>query len=311
MKTQGVKYENNGGVRLISLDVPDPHDDEVQIKVSACGICSWDISTYLRGMHRSLPTPGGHEGIGYVVKAGRNVNGLKVGDRVVGGAFQRFYNRAARKVYRLPDDDLDDRFWLVEPVSCIVTGLDHAAIRSGDRVAVVGCGFMGMMFLQALRHSLAAEVIAVTNRQERSNLAIQCGAESVVLVDTGEHGVGDEQLQKYQFDVVIDCTGTESGLQISTSILRTGGRLILFGWIKESVRLPAGEWHLGGITVINASPWSKLRDPYPPAIDLMCRRVIDLRPLVTHTVPLSEYPKLLDKIANNSINYIKGVVMLD
>jgi threonine dehydrogenase-like Zn-dependent dehydrogenase len=310
MKTCGVRYEKNGGVKLVELDIPDPHDDEVQIEVSACGICSWDISTYQHGTNGPLPAPGGHEGIGYVFKVGRNVENFREGDRVVGGAFQRYYNRAARKVYRLPKDELDDRYWLVEPVTCIVTGLDHAAIRPGKRVAVVGCGFMGMMFLQALRHSLAVEVIAVTNRQERACMAAQCGAAKVVVAHPNRIDDAVEQLRTNHIDVVIDCTGTESGLHLSTNILRAGGRLVLFGWIKESVRLPANEWHLGGFTVVNASPWSKIRDPYPPAIELMGRRIIDLQPLVTHTVPLVEYPNLLEQIAIKSIDYVKGVVTL-
>ena len=84
--------------------------------------------------------------MGHVVKVGRGVTGLKEGDRVAGGGFATLRNLPASSVYKIPESNqLADEYWVVEPVSCAVTGLDHCRLKPGDRVAVIGAGFMGAL----------------------------------------------------------------------------------------------------------------------------------------------------------------------
>ena len=69
--------------------------------------------------------PPGHEGVGYVSKIGAGVTGVKEGDRVAGGGFATLRNLSAERLYKIPESEKPDQYWIVEPVSCAVTGVDH------------------------------------------------------------------------------------------------------------------------------------------------------------------------------------------
>ena len=100
-------------------------------------------------------------------------------------------------------------------------------------------------------------------------------------------------------------------MDLAAGIVRRGGRLNLFGWIKgERATFVPTNWHLGGFTVVNSAPGSKIRDSFVPAIRLIHRGIVDLKPLVTHTTTLDEFPKLMQQIVAGDPAYIKGVVTL-
>jgi threonine dehydrogenase-like Zn-dependent dehydrogenase len=246
--------------------------------------------------------------VAYITKIGSGVKGFSVGERVAGGGFAQLSNLSADRVYKIPESDIADEFWIVEPVSCIVTGLDHCALSPGAKIAVLGCGFMGLMLVQGLARSLAGALIAMDVVEKRLKLAESFGAHQTCLLGGSNQEEILDRLAESRIDTVVDTTGSESGLEAATRIVRRGGRINLFGWIKGGARILTDEWHLKGLTVVNSSPSSKIRDPYPPAIELMQKKIIDLEPLVTHIVGLEEYPELLKAAAAGDPGYIKGVV---
>ena len=312
MKGQTVRYNNDGSIDLIEIEVGDPGPGEIQLTGGVCGICSWDIASCKLGDKMYPPAPPGHEGMGYVAKIGAGVSGFAEGDRVAGGGFATVRNLSADRVYSLPDSDLDDPYWIVEPVSCVVTGLDHCRLRPGDKVALIGSGFMGLMLLQGLLHSYANEVVVLDISADRLALAITLGATETFNLAETDAATLTPTLKAREFDVVVDTTGSQAGLDLSADIVKRGGLINLFGWIKDArASFDSTQWHLGGYTVVNSSPSSKLRDPFPPAIDLMHSGIIDLQPLVSHVVPLGEYPDLMAQIVGGDPTYIKGVVTLD
>ena len=306
-----IRYNSDGSIDLVETQVPDPDYGEIQVENGVCGICSWDIATSKMGDKMYPMAPPGHEGLGYVTKVGSGVSGFKEGDRVAGGGFASVRNISSSRAYRIPDSDLSDEFWIVEPVSCVVTGLDHCRLRPGDRVAVVGCGFMGLMLLQGLLRSFAEQVIAIDIVEARLELARHLGVEEtydVSKLDVSELAL---TLKERGFDVVVDTSGSQQGLNLATNIVKRGGLVNLFGWIKgAAATFDPTAWHLGGFTVVNSSPSAQIRDPFPPAIQLIESGIIDLKPLVTHVVPLAEYSSLMQNIIAGEPSYVKGVVKL-
>src|SRR5688572_28937792 len=180
MKCRSIDYAAKGKVDIIEVDVPDPGFAEVQIQSLASGVCAWDVHVYKNGV--DWPTWPGHEGVGRIVKVGPGVTHLQEGwwDTGIGLGFTEFYNKPASQLYVIPGTTRKPQHWIVEPVSCIVTGLDHCNLRAGDRIAVVGCGFMGQMFIQALSHSLLDRLIAIDINDSRLAQAKQFGATDVV-----------------------------------------------------------------------------------------------------------------------------------
>jgi threonine dehydrogenase-like Zn-dependent dehydrogenase len=311
MQSSTLRYLDNGNIDLIEVEVEEPGPGEIQLEGGACGICSWDIVTCKLGSDMRPMAPPGHEGLGYVAKVGSGVKGFKEGDRVAGGGFASRRNLPAERVYKIPESELADQYWIVEPVSCIVTGLDHCRLRPGDRVAVIGTGFMGLMMLQGLLHSYAEEIIAIDVVQSRLDLAQQLGVKELYNVAKIDPAELAPALQAREIDVVVDTSGNQAGLDLATDIAKRGGLINLFGWIKgQNGRFDPTKWHGGGFTIVNSSPSAKIRDPFPPAIRLIQQGIIDLRPLVTHTVPLAEYPGLMKQILKGDPTYVKGVITL-
>ncbi len=306
-----MRYLENGAIELLEVPVSDPVAGEVQVQSGACGICSWDIATARYGKEMHPMAPPGHEGVGYIAKVGKGVTDFKEGDRVAGGGFATLRNLASQRVYKIPDSDLADEHWIVEPVSCAVTGLDHCRLRAGDRVAVIGTGFMGLLILQGLLHMATDQLVAIDINQDRLNLAQQLGVPEIFNSATSDRADLVATLKAREFDVVVDTSGSQPGLDLATDIVKRGGLINLFGWIKDQrATFDPTKWHGGGFTVVNSSPSSRLRDPFPPAIRLMHQGIIDLRPLVTHVVPLVEYASLMEEILAGEPSYIKGVIKL-
>ena len=306
-----MRYLENGAIELLEVPVADPAEGEVQIQSGACGICSWDIATARYGKEMHPMAPAGHEGVGYIAKLGKGVTGFKEGDRVAGGGFATLRNLSSQRVYKIPDSPLADEHWIVEPVSCAVTGLDHCRLRAGDRVAVIGTGFMGLLILQGLLHMAIDQLVAIDINQDRLNLAQQLGVPEIFNSATTDRATLVETLKAREFDVVVDTSGSQPGLDLATDIVKRGGLINLFGWLKgKTATFDPTKWHTGGFTVVNSSPSSRLRDPFPPAIRLIHQGIIDLRPLVTHVVPLVEYSSLMEEILSGEPRYIKGVIKL-
>ena len=310
MHAKNVRYTPGGGAEIVEIDVREPAAGEVQVEVAACGICSWDIQTFKAGSDSAYAAPPGHEGIGYVAKLGAGVTDVEIGQRVAGGGFGRLRNLPANRLYKIPDSNLDDTHWIVEPVSCVVTGMDHCRLRVGERLAMVGCGFMGLMMIQGLKGAGADQLIALDIDDRRLQLALEMGATEAHNVTAAGFADVQADLRGRGIDVVVDTSGSQAGLDLATDIVRRAGRINLFGWIKGTqATFNPSTWHGKAISLVNSSPAAQLRDPFPPAIRLLDKGTIDLRPLVTHVVDIDDYPMFMQGVTSGAVEgYIKGVV---
>ena len=180
------------------------------------------------------------------------------------------------------------------------------AAKKPLNIGLVGCGFMGLMFVQALSRGLLDRFAVIDVDARRLELARRLGASETYNAKE----VDAQALREIGFDTVVDCSGSQAGLDLSSKLVRNGGRLNLFGWNHGTGNFPGDLWHMNGITVVNSAPNSAERDPWPAAIRMLQRRYIDLEPLVSHVVSLDEYPALLALAASRDPMYLKGVVDL-
>lgn len=147
MKAQETFFPQAGRAEVGEIEIPDPAPAEVQVRCVANGICMLETSVFSGAESLStLPLPG-HEGVGVVVKVGREVEGLEEGDWVLCNSWRTLQHCKAnreRQAMKLSEAQRDAATFLVEPAACVVTALRAYEVAPGDRVLILGAGFMGL-----------------------------------------------------------------------------------------------------------------------------------------------------------------------
>ncbi len=311
MPAQVVEFTAPFVAEIKEIDLPDPQPHEIQIRTVANGICMAEVSTF-NGAEPHYPSAAGHEGVGVVTKVGSAVTDLKEGDWVATGRWATAQNLPAAGLARLSAPPPDPGIFLIEPCACVVTALYSYDLTAGDRVLLLGAGFMGLLNVQALARCPLAELVVTDVKAENLALAQEFGATEVINVGTPEGQARLEELKSQPFDLVIEAAGVESTLQVAGSLTRPGGRLSVFAWHHQPRTVDFGLWHMRGLKVLNSAPGIG-RDHninnMQRAVALLERGVFDLSKLVTHRHPFEEVQAAMELAAARPADYIKGVLL--
>ncbi|MBU1306353.1 MAG: alcohol dehydrogenase catalytic domain-containing protein [Alphaproteobacteria bacterium] len=248
--------EQVGSLSLREVDTPVPGDDELLVRVEACGICGTDRHLFLGEFPARPPVTPGHEFVGIVEAIGRQVSGFAVGMRVTGdpniacglcpqcqrgrvnlcqnltaigihrnGGFAEFLTLPQKQAFALPLelDPLHGAF--CEPLACCLHGVDLAAIVPGSSVIVLGGGVIGMLVVQLARLAGATRIVLVTRNQNKRSLAETLGATGSIdptVSDYIERITAPDGLVPGGADVVFECAGVretvEQAPQLTTQI---------------------------------------------------------------------------------------------
>ncbi|MEM9386002.1 MAG: zinc-binding dehydrogenase [Pseudomonadota bacterium] len=241
-----------GGFTLNQRDIPQPAAGEVLVKTIGCGVCGGDLFTY---RSRDRLTQGetllGHEGTGTIVALGAGVTEFAVGETVtaLGGAYADYFVAPIDLLAKVPAE-IDPIAALGEPVACCVHASERFGVREGDRVAVVGCGFMGLICLQLARNQGAGEITAIDPIPYRRDMAARLGAHRTLHPD--EVVVADRATGLAQ--VVIEAGGVPATLELCTDLVTQHGRIIIIGYHEsnEGMRnIDMKLWNFKSIDVVN------------------------------------------------------------
>ncbi|MEW2284520.1 alcohol dehydrogenase catalytic domain-containing protein [Streptomyces sp. NPDC047841] len=313
------------GVHRVEAHTPRrPGPGEALVAVHAAGICGSDREVYQGNRPEGYvryPLVPGHEWSGTVTEVGAGVPGSLVGRKVVGegfrncqvcerchagettlcsagyeetgftqpGAMAATLTLPARLLHVLPDDADLTAAALLEPAACIAAAALKADARPGERVAVVGTGTLGMFAVQFLKAVSPAELLVVGTRNDREALSRRFGASDFRLKDAeGPALPGD-------FDVVIETAGSASAARTAAALPRRGGRLVLTG-----IPAPGADGldptdlvvrQLEVHTVFGAPP-----DAWAHTVRVFGAGLLDPLPLVTHELPLTEFPQAIELV---------------
>ncbi len=244
------------GFEFREIPMPECGENQVLVKTSACGICEGDVFNY----RKTTSTPDlkaeiqlGHEGCGTVVQVGSKVKGFKTGDRVavLGGPYSEYFTCEPEALALVPDK-LPIEFALGEPVACFVHASWRFGVKKGDRVAMIGCGFMGLGSMIMARHQGAAEIVVIEPIKWRRDKAIAFGADSVV--DPTGKTPQDLLKELGEFDVVMEATGVQAAVDVSTELVKQHGKIILIGYHQSNDGMRTVNmktWNFKAIDVIN------------------------------------------------------------
>ncbi len=305
---------SGGRFELREVEPPACGPRAVLVRTAAVGVCEGEVYRYTE-TRREKGAPEawmGHEGSGTVVAVGDDVGDVHVGDTVtcIGGPFAELFVAGTADLVVLPDV-VDPRYALGEPVACCVHAARRFGVSLGDRVAVVGVGFMGLLCLQLARLLGAAHVCAFDPIPWRLDVARTLGADAVC--DPSGGAPADVAAALGPFDVVIEAAGSPSAVDLSAELVREHGRLTLVGYHQSdggmrTVNMKA--WNYKAIDVVNGHVRDarEKRNAMRIGVDLIAAGRLRTEPLVT-LYPLAEIGRAFSDLAARKQGLLKAVLV--
>jgi L-gulonate 5-dehydrogenase len=327
-----------GPRELVLDDVvrPSVHARDVLVRISHTGICGTDFKIYSGAIPVSYPRIMGHEMAGEIVEGGDS-GAFRAGDRVIidpelycgtcfhcrigqthlcpngmligrdiNGGFAEYVTAPATHVFRVPDS-IDSR---LAPMIQVLTTCLHAqrqvAIFPGESVVVTGLGVTGQLHVQ-LAKARGAGVIGVTRRAEKRQLAERLGADVTIPAGDGAVEKVRDATEGRGADVIIETTGVLPVVASAVNMVRSGGRLLLFGIItaKEGA-LPFYDLYFKELTLINARVARS--EDYPASIALVERGLVQLEPLLSDVMPLEQLKTAIGMLGSDSARRMKIIL---
>lgn len=327
-------FGDTGTIGIVDREAPEPRPGWVRLAVSAVGICGSDLNLLYAHRDTSRGVQPGHEVAGIVDAVGDGVE-LAAGTRVaveplVGcgqcafcrrgehnlcptlklcgftrpGGMAEFVNVPAAGLYPVAADIPPHVAALAEPMAVCVRGVRLGAIDLGERVAVLGCGSIGLLTIVAARAAGAGEVLATARYAHQRELALALGADAVFDdADTLLSAAGDQHV-----DVVVETVGGHADtLTEAVRVARNGGRIVMLGVFEGTPGLPAFDFFRKELVLRASNCYG--RERHEPDFALATRLVsahrADVEPLVTHRFKLDEVARAFATAADKKSRSIK------
>lgn len=317
-------FQEPNHAELIEMDKPKPSEDEVRIKVAACGFCGTDIHTY-KGEHvTEYPVVPGHEFSGVVDQIGSKVKNFKQGDKVVGdpnifcencdyckenkqihckniqvvgntrnGAFAEYVTLPERCVFHIPPDSDMAAMAMAEPLACVINAHNKVTIPVGGKVLIFGAGTIGLLHLMIADHRGAAEVTIVDLREGQLETARKLGAAHTVLADVKEK----EKLRQIApdgFDVIIEATGVPAVAQKGIPMLRSTGTFVAFGAypVNSRIEVDPQQIYIRDLKIVGSYALQKTMQQ---SIAMISGQKVELEALIGRKISIDEMPEVFQE----------------
>jgi len=311
---------------VADLDEPRTSPEDVLVRVAYCGVCGTDLHIFNGEFPVKFPLVPGHEFSGVVEKVGKSVKGLKVGDHVavdpniscgscyycrkglrnfcekwqaIGvtrhGAYAELVSSPATNVYRVPKKAPLERFAFVEPISCILHGMDRASPKRGEKVLVTGLGPIGLLFGQLLKKK-GVKLIGADPVRDRLEMAERIGFDSVL--DPTEESIDEIVMSSTKgrgVDFVVEASGSTQAAEDAIRLVDKGGKILIFGVAPENASLAVRPFviYRNEISLIGSftNPMTFRR-----AIDVLASGRISVDGLVSKVVSLENVAPAFEEI---------------
>lgn len=322
-----------GNLRLQEVDIPEPGNKEVRVKVSYAGICGTDLHIYVdEGYPTRPPVIIGHELSGTIDKNGKDANKYRIGEKVVSetyyhtcgtcgycrtghenlcperlsigsgvnGAFAEYVVVPEKNIHRIPENISLKEAALCEPLACCVQAVYGLAnLLPEDFVIVTGPGTIGLLCLEIIKTiGCKCLVIGTEKDKDRLRLAEALGAD-FIFVDT------DASLQQsimeltggYGADCAVECSGAGAAINLCVKSVRKGATIVQVGLTGKPVTVDTNSITLKELTFQGtfAQKW----EWWDKALALMAGDRLKLDKLVTDVLPLDNWEEGFKRSLNN------------
>lgn len=317
---------NPGDLKYEEVQIPELSENDVLVKVTACGVCGSDIPRVLETGTYHFPTIPGHEFGGVVAEVGKNVSENILGRRVsviplipcrkckpceVGmyaqcenydflgsrsdGGFAEYVKVPKENLVFVPENVDDDAASFLEPVSVALHVVKEGKVEYGDSVVVFGLGAIGMFVAQWAKAFGAEHVFALDIDEKKVETAKTIGLSDAMCIGKDDiEKIIMEKTGGMGADVSFEASGSPIAFEQAISLLRTKGRMGLVGRPVKSLEIKTGTFEkiLRKQLTIQGS-WSFEFKEFPhhdwqQSLEAMNDGKIQTEPLITHRLPLSK-----------------------
>ncbi|MCK4341392.1 MAG: zinc-binding dehydrogenase [Phycisphaerae bacterium] len=315
------------GLKIEDIPVPQIGDDQILVKVAACGVCHTDLHYIEHGVptFKKPPIVLGHEASGIVEKAGANVTNVKQGQRVLipavltcghcqacrlgrenicssmtmlgnhfDGAYAEYVAVPAKDVLDLPESiPLEEASIIADAISTPYHAVkNRARVQPGDTVAVFGCGGVGINAIQ-MASAAGGYVIAVDINDKKLEWAIEFGAAKTINATQVERvSKAIKKLTGGGADIAMEVIGNPRTIEEAFESVRVGGRLCVVGYTHEAISIVAGKIMFKELEIVGSLGCRPV--DYIPLIRMVEQGKIDVKRQVTHRFKLDEIGKAFE-----------------
>jgi L-iditol 2-dehydrogenase len=322
---------------------PQPADDELLIRIRACGLCGSDVHGFDGSTGRRIPPiVMGHEAAGVIEAVGSGVRSFRIGDRVtfdstvycgdcfycrrgqvnlcdrrevIGvstplfrrmGAFAEYVTVPERIAYALPDTMPFAHAALIEAASVAVHGASLTPLEPGDAAVVVGAGMIGLLTLQAIREAGAERVFVVDVDDTRLEMARGLGATETFNSKT-QNVVAEIQkrTEGRGADVALECVGITDAIGLAIESVRKGGAVTLVGNVAPKIELALQSVVSRQIRLQGSCASC---GEYPECIAMMADGRIRVEPLISAVAPLEDGARWFQRLYDREPGLLKVVL---
>lgn len=310
MKT--ARLHGHGRIELHDEKMPDLKNGEVMLQIAAVGVCGSDLHWFTHGSIGDAvldkPLVLGHE------FSAVTPNGIRVavdpalpcghcewcmrGDpnlcpqvRFAGhggqdGALREFMAWPMEALFPLPDSIDTVEGAMLEPLGVAIHAVNLGKLQRGMKVGVFGSGPIGLLTIQLAKIAGVSKVYATDILPHRLEAARSCGANEVFDASTAEEAGQISRLTAGRgLDVVFEFAGEQEAVDAACGAVMPGGKVILGGIPKDDVTtLTASLVRRKGLTIKLVR---RMKNTYPLAIELVAKKMVDVKSLVTHRFPLA------------------------
>lgn len=327
-------------IEVQEVDEPAYGEDEVLIDVKACGICGSDLHAY-RGFHpfRRPPVVLGHEVAGQVVSVGSAVKDVQVGDRVAvepqiycgtcnfcvgglpnfcvamrrpglrwGGTLAERMMAPEKVLYMLVPGVSYEEGAVVEPLAVAYRGFRTGQITMGQRVAVLGVGPIGTLVSMLCTAAQVSTLMVTDIKDYNLNFVRSLGVQHAINAAQPVVEEGRALTDGDGFDVVVVTSGAQDSLLQAVELCRPQGVVVVIAIYPEPVLLDPTRVVYREAQIRGSFTYTR-RD-FLEATRLVNEGIVDVKPLITHRVGLTDAPRMFQEM-DAGLDHMKVMFCLD
>ena len=337
---KSLKIHGAMDLRIEDFPLEKLSSNQVEISIATGGICGTDLHYYKHGGfgHIKLKEPMvlGHEVSGHIIKLGSNVNNLSIGQLVSVSASRpcnkcefflegtqtdctnmKFYGSAmpfphiqgafretliAESYQCIPADGLTpEEAAMAEPLAVCLHAIKQAGNIFGKKVLITGSGPIGTLCVLSARRAGAEEILVTDISDNALKFSNSVGADKVINTAKNYSQIEKFHVGKGFFDIAIECSGSASGINDAIKGLKPKGTLIQLG-LGGDILMP-----LVSVTTkeLNLKGSFRFHSEFELAVKMMKKELIDVKPLITHSIPFQNAEKGFKIAMNEKENSMK------